>query len=256
MQDDSALREQLLEAQMRLELGEITDDEFAEIERDVLAAHPRDQGPAAGPDLDVAPGQDHRRRHRELRVTDQATLDFACSASRSLLRRQGRRRQDDVRGGAGGRRSRGRAPRAAWCPPIPRTRSATRSASALSSRADGGSAPDGARTPSSSTRRARSRAGCSEHRRAARRHPRARHLARSRGRRRAARSVDSRASTSSSGCSRSSLALAQRPRRSHRLDVIVVDTAPTGHTLRLLAAPETVAAVADVLDAAAARSIG
>jgi hypothetical protein len=37
-QDDSALRDQLLEAQMRLELGEITDDEFAEIERDVLAA--------------------------------------------------------------------------------------------------------------------------------------------------------------------------------------------------------------------------
>jgi len=38
MQDDSALREQLLEAQMRLELGEITDDEFAETERDILAA--------------------------------------------------------------------------------------------------------------------------------------------------------------------------------------------------------------------------
>src|SRR5215470_3851261 len=37
MQDESALREQLLEAQMRLELGEISDDEFAEIERDVLA---------------------------------------------------------------------------------------------------------------------------------------------------------------------------------------------------------------------------
>ena len=37
MQDDTALREQLLEAQMRLELGEISDDEFGEIERDVLA---------------------------------------------------------------------------------------------------------------------------------------------------------------------------------------------------------------------------
>ena len=37
-QDDSALRDQLLEAQMRVELGEISDEEFREIERDVLAA--------------------------------------------------------------------------------------------------------------------------------------------------------------------------------------------------------------------------
>ena len=36
-QDDTSLREQLLEAQMRLELGEITDEEFAEIERDAIA---------------------------------------------------------------------------------------------------------------------------------------------------------------------------------------------------------------------------
>ena len=36
-QDDTALREQLLDAQMRLELGEITEAEFVEIERDVLA---------------------------------------------------------------------------------------------------------------------------------------------------------------------------------------------------------------------------
>jgi hypothetical protein len=35
-QDDTTLREQLLEAQMRLELGEISAREFAEIERDVL----------------------------------------------------------------------------------------------------------------------------------------------------------------------------------------------------------------------------
>ena len=38
LNDDSALREQLLEAQMRLELGEISDEEFARIERDLLAA--------------------------------------------------------------------------------------------------------------------------------------------------------------------------------------------------------------------------
>ena len=36
MRDDSALREQLLEAQMRLELGELTEGEFAEIERELL----------------------------------------------------------------------------------------------------------------------------------------------------------------------------------------------------------------------------
>ena len=37
LQDDSVLREELLDAQMRLELGEISEAEFVEIERDVLA---------------------------------------------------------------------------------------------------------------------------------------------------------------------------------------------------------------------------
>lgn len=36
MNDDSALREQLLEAEMRREMGEISDDEFAEFETDLL----------------------------------------------------------------------------------------------------------------------------------------------------------------------------------------------------------------------------
>lgn len=36
MNDDTALREQLLEAEMRREMGEITDDEFAEIEAELL----------------------------------------------------------------------------------------------------------------------------------------------------------------------------------------------------------------------------
>jgi hypothetical protein len=36
-QDDSSLREQLLEAQMQLELGDITETEFGEIERDIIA---------------------------------------------------------------------------------------------------------------------------------------------------------------------------------------------------------------------------
>ncbi len=37
MQDSAALHERLLEAQVRLELGEISEAEFAEVERDVLA---------------------------------------------------------------------------------------------------------------------------------------------------------------------------------------------------------------------------
>lgn len=37
MNDDSALREQLLAAEMQREMGEITDEAFAEIERDLLA---------------------------------------------------------------------------------------------------------------------------------------------------------------------------------------------------------------------------
>jgi hypothetical protein len=37
MNDDSVLREQLLEAEMRRETGEITDEEFRDIETDLLA---------------------------------------------------------------------------------------------------------------------------------------------------------------------------------------------------------------------------
>src|SRR5688572_5111168 len=37
MNDDTALREQLLEAEMRREMGEIADHEFEEIEADLLA---------------------------------------------------------------------------------------------------------------------------------------------------------------------------------------------------------------------------
>ena len=37
MNDDTALHEQLLAAQMRVELGEMTQEEFAELEADVLA---------------------------------------------------------------------------------------------------------------------------------------------------------------------------------------------------------------------------
>jgi hypothetical protein len=37
LNDDTALREQLLAAQMRVELGEMTEQEFAELETDILA---------------------------------------------------------------------------------------------------------------------------------------------------------------------------------------------------------------------------
>ena len=47
--DDSGLRQQLLEAQMRLELGEISDEEFAEIERDILTRIREIKGQQHGP---------------------------------------------------------------------------------------------------------------------------------------------------------------------------------------------------------------
>ena len=49
LSDDSVLRERLLNAQMRLELGEITEDEFAVIERDVIAAIREIKGGQQGP---------------------------------------------------------------------------------------------------------------------------------------------------------------------------------------------------------------
>ena len=53
MTDDSVLREELLAAQMKNELGEISDEEYEEIERHVLAAmrklRERRGGDAAGP---------------------------------------------------------------------------------------------------------------------------------------------------------------------------------------------------------------
>ena len=54
LQDDSVLREELLDAQMRLELGEISDAEFVEIERDVLARIREIKGQQQGP-LSMSP---------------------------------------------------------------------------------------------------------------------------------------------------------------------------------------------------------
>ena len=49
LHDDSALRERLLEAQMRLEAGEISEAEFGNIERDLLAAIREIKGRQQGP---------------------------------------------------------------------------------------------------------------------------------------------------------------------------------------------------------------
>ena len=57
LQDDSTLREQLLEAQMRLELGEISDEECAAIESDVLARLRALKGDSQGP-ISMSP-EDH-----------------------------------------------------------------------------------------------------------------------------------------------------------------------------------------------------
>ena len=54
MRDDTALREQLLEAQMQLELGEISDEEFSEIERDIIARIREIKGQQQGP-LSMSP---------------------------------------------------------------------------------------------------------------------------------------------------------------------------------------------------------
>ena len=60
MNDDTALREQLLAAEMQRELGEISDEEFADIERDVLARirevkERREGGAKLVSDIDLIP---------------------------------------------------------------------------------------------------------------------------------------------------------------------------------------------------------
>lgn len=54
--DDTALREQLLEAQMRLELGELDFDEFARIESEVLARIREIRGSREGAFTLTSPG--------------------------------------------------------------------------------------------------------------------------------------------------------------------------------------------------------
>ena len=49
LNDDTVLRERLLDAQMRLELGELSMDEFSEIEQDVFARLRELRGGHTGP---------------------------------------------------------------------------------------------------------------------------------------------------------------------------------------------------------------
>jgi hypothetical protein len=58
--DDSALREQLLAAQMRLELGEIGEEEFATIEADVLDRLREIRDRRQGSDAAALSPQDYR----------------------------------------------------------------------------------------------------------------------------------------------------------------------------------------------------
>jgi len=60
MNDDSALREQLLAAQMRLELGEMSQDEFDTYEADILARIRDIRERRRGGDVAIEPPSDMR----------------------------------------------------------------------------------------------------------------------------------------------------------------------------------------------------
>jgi hypothetical protein len=60
LNDDTALREQLLAAQMRLELGEMTQEEFEELEADILARLRDIRGRRQGEGAATLSPQDYR----------------------------------------------------------------------------------------------------------------------------------------------------------------------------------------------------
>lgn len=78
MNDDTALREQLLEAELRREMGEISDREFADIEADLLARiretrNRRDGGSGA---LTAAPGPLETTGDSRFEIEASVTGDF------------------------------------------------------------------------------------------------------------------------------------------------------------------------------------
>ena len=183
-------------------------DHRRRVRRDRARRHrgdPRDQGPAAGRDLDVAPGQVRSpastsrscrvRLERDTRPWPIPQFHLSTAARAASARRRARRRAPWRQPAAARVCSSSR--------PIRRIRSATRSACACPARRDT-SRPARVPGPRPWVRRSRTAARRRGARRAARVRPlaegapaaarrdsRARHLARSRGRRRAARSVDS-----------------------------------------------------------------
>jgi hypothetical protein len=70
-QDDASLREELLEAQMRLELGELSNDEFVEIERDVIARIREMKGSRSGSDAFTLSSPDVKITGVEATVADE-----------------------------------------------------------------------------------------------------------------------------------------------------------------------------------------
>jgi hypothetical protein len=70
MYDETSLREELLAAQMKLELGEITDDEFEQIEEQILAGmrevRERRKAASGAPRADADPSSG--RGDRKIRV--------------------------------------------------------------------------------------------------------------------------------------------------------------------------------------------
>ena len=214
LNDDTALREQLLAAQMRVELGEMS----AAGVRRARGGHPR----AAARDPRSEAGcrrrhalagrlHDHRhRRHlRRRRGRTEPPLP--------LRRRQGRRRQDDVRGRhrASPRPRPGRRTLVISTDPAPSLGDAFERALGPGPRQDS-AAP---RLPGRRRdRRARGRSTRWLPRapRRARTHRAARHVARSRTTSRGCCGCRCRASTSSRRSSRSAALAADRPLRSHR----------------------------------------
>ncbi len=98
MNDDTALREQLLEAEMQREMGEISDEEFAEIEARPAGPHPRDQGAPRGR---IGAARVRRRRadrkHRRQPLPDRSERVRRFPRSRGRSSHHGRRNRASAR---------------------------------------------------------------------------------------------------------------------------------------------------------------